>query len=60
MLLIKTITGYEFTEEGTFTKKNGHFYINGNSYPESIVKVLKDQEHHDNAEGEFETVDLEV
>ena len=44
-LLIKTVTGKEFTVEGIVTTKiiDGQliYYVNGASYPASIVKSIE-------------------
>lgn len=41
MLKITTVSGFSFTEKGSYTFANGCYYINGNSYPKEIVTVIE-------------------
>jgi len=42
-LTIKTVTGYEFEVHGNDYKlENGIHYLNGESFPKSIVKEVKE------------------
>ena len=41
---VKTITGYVFEVEGsTYKHENGIHYINGESFPDSLVIEVKDE-----------------